>query len=87
MQEIDIDAFWESLGEKLEDIGEAALLKKLLEQSFDKKFIEKSRLQADEEKYKSDNFETPKNSLIDYLTDSQFSDIKLLHPKNGNVYK
>lgn len=44
MQENDLDAFWESLGEKLEEIGEVALLKKLLEQAFDKKFIEKSRL-------------------------------------------
>jgi hypothetical protein len=44
MQENDLDTFWEGLGEKLEDIGEIALLKKLLEQAFDKKFIEKSRL-------------------------------------------
>ena len=87
MQENDLVAFWDSLGEKLDEIGEAALLKKLLEQAFDKKFIEKSRLQLDEEKYKSENFETPKNSLIDYLTEPQFSDIKLIHPKNGSVYK
>jgi hypothetical protein len=44
MQENDLDTFWDGLGEKLEDIGEIALLKKLLEQAFDKKFIEKSRL-------------------------------------------
>ena len=69
MQQNDLDAFWNELGDKLEEIGEAALMAKLLEQAFDKKFIQKSRLQTDEYKFKSDLFETPKNFLIDYLTD------------------